>query len=421
MAMTSLVLLLALASPIDVMALEPSLQALYRELHRAPELSNHETKTAARMATELRAVGAEVTTGVGGHGVVGVLRGGAGPTLLLRTDLDALPVREETGLPYSSRVTTKDDDGKTVSVMHACGHDLHMTAWIGAARWLGANKSRWRGTLVFVGQPAEERGTGAARMLAAGLYQRFPRPDHALALHISAELPAGAVGLVAGYALASVDSVDVTIHGRGGHGAYPHKAVDPVVIAARVVMALQTLVSRENNPLDPAVVTVGSIHGGAKHNVIPDEVRLQLTVRSYADPVRRALIAGIRRIAEAEASAAGAPKKPVVVVSESTPSTLNDPALTERAAAVLARVLGKDRVHRPPPVMGGEDFSEYGRAGVPALIFWLGVVPPAQLAAARASGAPMPSLHSATLAPDPAAIPVGVRSLVSIALELLPR
>ncbi len=353
--MTSIALFLCLAAspPIDVAPIEPSLQALYRELHRAPELSNHEAKTAERMAAELRAAGAEVTTGVGGHGVVGVLRNGAGKTLLLRTDLDALPVLEDTGLPYASRVTAHDDEGQVVPVMHACGHDVHMTAWIGAARLLGANKSRWRGTIVFVAQPAEERGTGAARMLAAGLYKRFPRPDHALALHVSAELPAGSVGLTAGYALASVDSVDVTIHGRGGHGAYPHKAIDPVVLAARFVLAVQTLVSRENNPLDPAVVTVGSIHGGSKHNVIPDEVRLKLTVRSYEDRVRRALLAGIRRIAEAEAMAAGAPRKPEVVVSESTPSTLNDPTLTERASAVLARTLGKDRVHRPPPVMGG--------------------------------------------------------------------
>ncbi len=418
-----LLLLLALAgSPADAFGpIEASLQALYRDLHRAPELSNQEGKTAARLANELRALGVEVTTGVGGHGVVGVLRNGAGPTLLLRTDLDALPVREETGLPIASRVTARDDDGKTVPVMHACGHDLHMTAWIGAARVLASSKSRWRGTVVLVGQPAEEKGAGAARMLAAGLYKRFGKPDHALALHVSAELPSGSVGLTAGFALANVDSVDVTVFGRGGHGAYPHKTIDPIVIAARIVLGVQTLVSRESNPLEPAVVTVGSIHGGAKHNVIPDEVKLQLTVRSYEERVRRALLDGIRRIAEAEAMAARAPRKPEVAFTEGTPATYNDPALTERAAAVLARVLGKEAVHRPPPVMGGEDFSEYGRAGVPALIFMIGAVPHAKAEAARTSGAPLPSLHASAFAPDLGpALRTAVTSLVALSWELLP-
>jgi hippurate hydrolase len=400
-----------------VRPLEPDLQALYRDLHREPELSNHEARTAARLAAELRKIGVEVTVGVGGHGLVGVLRNGAGPTLLLRTDLDGLPVREETGLAFASKASGKGDDGQTVPVMHACGHDLHMAAWIGVATLLRSQRDRWRGTLVLVGQPAEEKGAGARRMLEAGLYKRFPRPDHALAVHVSAELPAGTVGLTSGFALANVDSVDVTIVGRGGHGAYPHKTVDPIVIAARVVLALQTLISREKDPLDPAVVTVGSIHGGAKHNVIPDEVRLQLTVRSYEERVRRALLAGIHRIALAEAMAAGAPQKPVVAVSEGTPATYNDPKLTERAAAALGAALGAAQVQRTPPVMGGEDFSEYGRAGVPALIFWVGTVPPD-----RKAGAPSPSLHSSKFAPDLApALRTAVIALSSVALDLLRR
>ncbi len=401
-------------------ALYPELQKLYVDLHQSPELSFHEEKTAAKMAERLRALGFDVATGVAKTGVVGVLRNGKGPTVMLRTDLDALPVEERTGLPYASKVTTTDDSGATVAVMHACGHDVHMTSWIGAATLLSKAKDRWRGTLVMVGQPAEEKGGGARKMLDDGLYTRFPKPDFAFAIHDDAALPAGKVGVASGYALANVDSVDVTIYGKGGHGAYPYTTVDPIVIAARTVVALQTIVARENNPIDPAVVTVGSIHGGTKHNIIPDEVKLQLTVRSYKDEVRKHLLQAIERIAKAEAAAAGAPKPPEVKVSEGTPATYNDPALTKRIAAALSRELGASRVEEHPPVMGGEDFSEYGRAGVPATLFWVGAVPQKKYDAARASGATLPSLHSSEFAPDPEpTIKTGVSTVTIAALELL--
>ena len=402
-------------------ALYPEMEKLYVDLHKSPELSLHEEKTASKLAERLRALGYEVTTGVGGTGVVGVLKNGKGPTVMLRTDLDGLPVEERTGLPYASKATTTDDSGATVSVMHACGHDIHMTSWIGAATLLSRSKDRWRGTLVMVGQPAEEKGGGARLMLADGLYTRFPKPDFALAIHDDANLPAGKVGFVSGYALANVDSVDVTIFGKGGHGAYPHTTVDPVVIAARTVVALQTIVGRENNPLDPAVVTVGSIHGGTKHNIIPDEVKLQLTVRSYKDDVRKNLLAAIERIAKAEAAAAGATKPPEVkILSDGTPATFNDPAVTKRVADAVARGLGASRVEDHPPVMGGEDFSEYGRAGVPATILWVGAVPVKKFEAAKAAGTPLPSLHSSEFAPDPEpTIKTGISVMTLGALELL--
>lgn len=403
-------------------ALYPEMEKLYVDLHQSPELSLHEEKTAAKLAERLRVLGFAVTTGVGRTGLVGVLENGKGPTVMLRTDLDGLPVEEKTGLPYASRVTTTDDSGATVSVMHACGHDVHMTSWIGAATLLSRAKDRWRGTLVMVGQPAEEKGGGARLMLADGLYTRFPKPDFALAIHDDASMPAGQVGMVAGFALANVDSVDVTIFGKGGHGAYPHTTVDPIVIAARTVVALQTIVGRENNPLDPAVVTVGSIHGGTKHNIIPDEVKLQLTVRSYKDDVRKRLLAAIERIARAEAAAAGAPKPPEVKVSEGTPATFNDPRITKRVADAVARALGASRVEEHPPVMGGEDFSEYGRAGVPATLLWVGAVSPKKYEAAKAAGTPLPSLHSSEFAPDPEpTLKTGIATLTLGALELLGR
>lgn len=400
----------------------PELERLYVDLHQNPELSLQEEQTAAKMAQRLKKLGFEVTAGVGGHGVVGVLRNGDGPTIMLRTDLDALPVEEKTGLPYASRVTARDDSGTLVPVMHACGHDLHMTAWIGAAMLLAEAKDHWRGSLLLVGQPAEERGSGARSMLADGLFTRFPRPQFALGLHSGAELAAGSVGLTSGYALANVDSVDVTIFGVGGHGAYPHKTVDPIVIAARAIMGLQTIVSRENDPLEPAVVTVGSIHGGTKHNIIPDEVRLQLTVRSYKDDVRKRLLAAIERMVKAEAMAAGAPRDPVVNVTEGTPATYNDPQLTQRIATALRAVLGQDRVLDTPPVMGGEDFSEYGRAGVPALLFWVGAAAPEAQRKAEATGTALPSLHSPFFAPDlPRALRTAVAAEAAAALELLAR
>jgi len=379
----------------------PELEALYIDLHQTPELSFHEEQTAAKLAERLRGLGFEVTTGVGGTGVVGLLRNGDGPTVMVRTDLDGLPVEERTGLPYASTVRVEDPTtGSEVGVMHACGHDVHMTAWMGTATLLSRGRSKWSGTLMMIGQPAEERGSGAKQMLADGLYERFPKPDYALAIHDSADLPAGQVGVHSGFALASVDSVDITVYGAGGHGAYPHKTIDPVLIAARIVVALQSIVAREINPLDPAVVTVGSIHGGTKHNIIPDDVHLQLTVRSYKDDVREHLLAAIERIARAEAEAGNAPKPPDVEVSEGTPATYNDPELSLRVTEAVGAALGQGQVVEVPSVMGGEDFSEFTRAGVPGVIMWVGAVNPDTFRDAKAEGKILPSLHSPLFAPD---------------------
>ena len=405
-------------APLD--SIYPDLEKLYIDLHQNPELSLHEEKSAAKMAARLKALGYEVTTGIGGYGVVAILKNGKGPTVLLREDMDALPVQERTGLSYASKVTTKDDSGATVSVMHACGHDVHMTSLIGAATLLAKAKDRWRGTLFLVAQPAEEKGSGAETMLKDGLFTKFPKPDFAISLHDSATDPAGKVSLVPGYAGANVDSVDLTIYGRGGHGAYPHTTVDPIVIAARTILALQTIVSRETKPTDPAVITVGSIHGGTKHNIIPDEVKLQITVRSYKDEVRKRLLASIDRIAKAESAAAGAPKPPKMEVSDGTNAMYNDPALTRRISAALARTLGASNVLEGEPVMGAEDFSEFGRAGIPALQFGVGAVNPAKYASAQKTGAPLPSLHSSEFAPDrEPTLRTGVASLTIAALELL--
>jgi amidohydrolase len=398
----------------------PDLEKLYLDLHQTPELSRHEEKTAAKLAARFRQLGYEVTEKVGGTGVVAVLKNGKGPTVLIREDMDALPVEERTGLAYASKVTTTDDSGATVHVMHACGHDVHMTSLIGAATLLMQAKDRWRGTVVLIGQPAEERGAGALGMLKDGLFTRFPKPDFVIGLHDSAILPAGKIAWTSGFACANVDSVDVTIFGRGGHGAYPHTTVDPIVIAARVVLALQTLVARETNPLDPAVVTVGSFHGGSKHNIIPDEAKLQITVRSYKDDVRKHLLAGIERIAKAEAAAAGAPKPPTVEVSEGTPAMYNDPALVTRVIGSFERTFGKDNVVSTEPVMGGEDFSEFGRAGVPSFQFSLGAVEPAKFEASKKNGTPLPSLHSSEFAPNrEITLRMGAASLTVAALELL--
>jgi len=304
--------------------------------------------------------------------------------------------------------------------MHACGHDLHMTAWVGTATLLARARERWRGTIVAIGQPAEEIGTGARAMLRDGLFERFPKPDFAVAVHTSADHPAGRVAYTSGWAFANADSVDLTIYGKGGHGAYPHRTIDPIVIAARTVVALQTVVARENNPLDPAVVTVGSFHGGTKHNIIPDDAKLQLTVRSYTPEVRKRLLAAIERIAKAEAAAAGAPREPEMTVDEGTPSTYNDPELTARVVAAVRDAIGESDVVEQPAVMGGEDFSEFGRAGVPAVILWVGAVDPAVHRAAQASGGTLPSLHSPIFAPDASrAIPTAVRAETAALLSLL--
>jgi amidohydrolase len=404
----------------------PALDLLYKDLHAHPELSLQEEKTSVRVAALLRAAGFEVTENFGGHGVVGVLKNGPGPTLLYRTDLDALPVAEETGLPYASTTRATNLAGQEVAVMHACGHDIHMTVFTGAARVLAALKDHWSGTLVFIGQPAEELGVGARAMLTAGLYRKYPRPDYALAVHDSASLPAGTVGTIEGYNMANVDSVDITVRGRGGHGAYPHTTIDPVVLAARIVLALQTIVSRETRPLDPAVVTVGSIHGGTKHNIIPNEVKLQLTLRSYSDQVRAHTIAALQRICRGEAIAAGVPDDllPVVTVQdgEFTPATYNDPALTRRLRGALVSWLGADQVRTVDAEMGGEDFSEFGRTTdkVPICLLRVGAVDPVKYAESQRTGGPLPSLHSSRFAPLPEpTIKTGITTVTAAVLELL--
>ena len=400
----------------------PDLDALYLDLHQNPELSLHEEKTSAKIAERLRALGYEVTDHVGGFGVVGVMRNGKGPTVLLRADMDALPIEEKTGLPYASKATTKDASGATVHVMHACGHDIHMTSLVGAATLLAKARSRWKGTLVLVGQPAEELGGGASNMLQDRFLERFPKPDFAIAFHDDARLPAGQVGFTPGYMWANVDSVDITVYGRGGHGARPEATVDPIVIAARIVSALQTIVARENSPFEPAVISVGSIHGGTKHNIIPDEVKMQLTVRSYEPGVRKKLLAGIDRIAKAEAAAAAAPREPLVEVDEGGGDAVyNDPALTRRVAGALSAVLGASNVHELPRVMAGEDFGEWGVAAkCPSTDLWLGATPPARLAAVGGDTTRVPGIHSSEFAPDrEPTIKTGASALTLAALEVL--
>lgn len=400
------------------------LEALYTHLHSHPEISLQEEKTSARIAEELRSIGYDVTTNVGGHGVVGVLKNGDGPTVLIRTDTDALPVLEKTGVPYASTVTTTDPNGKTVPVMHACGHDVHMTSFIGTARRLAAMRDTWSGTLVMIGQPAEERVLGAKAMIDDGLFERFPRPDFNLALHVSPTLAAGDVGLVEGFALANVDSVDIAIKGVSGHGAYPHTTKDPVILGSQIVLALQTLVSRETSPLDSAVVTVGSFHAGTKHNIISDNAHLQITVRSYKDDVRKNLLNGIKRIARAQGLSFGLSEDllPVVTVGESTPATYNNPALTKRVHDTLASKLGSDHVHMQGPVMGAEDFAHYGRVEpkIPSLIFRLGTVSEDHMAAVKAGDRKFLSLHSSYYVPDlEPSLKTGVTAMTTAALELL--
>ncbi len=398
------------------------LLALYKQLHTNPELSLLEVNTAARMAKELKALGFDVTEKVGGTGVVGVFRNGDGPTVLVRTDMDALPVVEATDLPYASKVKVRDANDNEVGVMHACGHDMHMTCWTGTARVLVALKDQWHGTLVFIGQPAEEVGLGARAMLEDGLFKRFPKPDYCLALHCDATRPYSTLGFTDGQALANVDSVDILVKGKGGHGAAPQTTIDPIVLAARIILDLQTLVSRETNPTDPAVVTVGSIHGGSKHNIIPSEVKMQLTVRSTKDSVRKHLLEGIQRIAKADAEGAGAPE-PVVTFDEQgfTPALVNDSKLTQRTVAMFKDVFGADRVQERGPVMGGEDFSRYGKEGVPIFLFWLGTVPPDRVAeAAKDETKMLPSLHSDQYHPIPEpSIRTGVKAMSLAVINLM--
>ncbi|MCA0977808.1 amidohydrolase [Qipengyuania flava] len=406
----------------------PELMELYRNLHANPELSFEEHETAAKLAKRMRALGFEVTEGVGQTGVVSVMKNGDGPTVLLRADMDGLPVVEQTGLPYASTVTATPASGVTTGVMHACGHDTHMAGFIGAAQLLAERKDEWQGTLVMVLQPAEELGLGALAMLEDGLYTRFPKPDYALAFHdAAAPLPAGTIGYTSGYALANVDSVDIHVKGVGGHGAYPHTTRDPIVLASAIVMKLQTVVSRNSSPLDPAVITVGSFHSGAKHNIISDEAKLQLTVRSYSDESRKLLLDGIRRVARGEAITAGLPEElyPVITVEDPyTPSTFNDPDFTERMAASFRERFGEEAVVPTPAVMGGEDFSQFRRAApedVKSMIFWISGTPAEMLTALKEDGQALPSLHSPFWAPDAeAVVRTGAEALASAALDLMP-
>jgi len=405
----------------------PGLMELYRDLHAHPELSFQEVKTAAKLAARMRELGFTVTEQVGRTGVVAVLENGEGPTVMLRADMDGLPVVEQTGLPFASKEVSVPASGVETGVMHACGHDTHMAAWYGAAMQLVERRDSWSGTLVMILQPAEELGEGALAMIEDGLYTRFPKPDYVIAFHDAAQFPAGMIGYSPGFALANVDSVDVVIPGVGGHGAYPHTTRDPIVLASAIVMKLQTLVSRESSPLEPAVVTVGSFHSGAKHNIISDEARLQLTVRSYTDESRKLLLDGIARIARGEAIAAGMPedRMPEVTVQEPyTPATYNSPDFTEDVMAAFRERFGQDRVQQVPSVMGGEDFSQYLRAdpeGVKSLIFWVGGVPQEQFDAAQRGEATLPSLHSPFWAPDAEkVIATAAEALTAATLDLMP-
>jgi amidohydrolase len=404
----------------------PALMEVYRDLHSHPELSMQEERTPAKLAAEMKKLGFTVTEKVGETGVVAVMKNGSGPVLMLRADMDALPVVEQTGLPFASKVKAMARSGVETGVMHACGHDTHVAAWLGAARRLVAMKDQWSGTLVMILQPGEETGEGAKAMLADGLYTRFPKPATVIAFHDAATLPAGVIGITPGYALANVDSVDITVKGVGGHGAYPHTTKDPIVLASRIVNSLQTLVSRENNPLDPAVVTVGSFQAGAKHNIISDEAKLLLTVRSYTPEVRKRLLDGIQRIVRGEAIAAGMPedRMPSVTIREQeyTPATFNTEALSNRALALFTQAFGEARVQKTPPVMGGEDFARYHLAdkSIESLIFWVGGTPKAKWDAAGGDTQKLPSLHSPFWAPDAeAVISTATEALTLAALDVL--
>ncbi|WP_324807134.1 amidohydrolase [Sphingomonas sp. LY29] len=406
-----------LASPVGAATLReavqadmPQLMTLYRDLHANPELSMQEVRTPAKLAAEMRKLGFKVTEKVGKTGVVAVMENGPGPVLMLRADMDGLPVVEQTNLAFASKVRATARSGVETGVMHACGHDTHMTAFIGTARRLAAMKGQWAGTLVMILQPGEETGEGAKAMLDDGLYSRFPKPATVIGFHDAAALPAGMIGVTPGYALANVDSVDISVKGVGGHGAYPQTTKDPIVLASRIVTTLQTLVSRENDPASPAVVTVGSFQAGAKHNIISDEARLQLTVRSYTPEVRKLLLDGIRRIARGEAIAAGMPddRMPVVTVREEmyTPSTFNTEKLSARMLELFGSNFGAARVMKTPAVMGGEDFSRFWLAdkSIESLIFWVGGTPKSVWDAAKGDAAKLPSLHSPFWAPDAEAV-----------------
>src|SRR6266852_6029736 len=374
------------AVPKEVQTVYPDAHALYVDLHQHPELSSHETQTAAKLASRLRALGYEVTEHIGGNGIVALLKNGPGPTVMLRTELDALPVEEKTGLPYASKIHTKDDAGREVPVMHACGHDLHMASLAGTAAIMAHSKETWHGTLMLIGQPAEETISGAQGMIKDGLFTRFPRPDVAVAMHVENLLPAGKVGITPGIFDANADSLRITIYGKGGHGASPHTTVDPIVIAARTILTLQTIPSREVKPGELAVITVGYIQAGTKNNIIPDQAEMGLTVRTHKAAVRKQVLAAIIRIAKAEAEAASAPREPSIEHYEGTDAVFNEPALAQRLRSPLEAALGKDNVTAEEPHMGSEDFSRFIEQGIPGFYFSLGGADPEKYAQANAAG-----------------------------------
>jgi len=396
-----------------------TLFSYYRKFHSNPELSFREVNTSARLTSAWRQCGYQVTTNIGGNGIVGILKNGTGPVVMLRADMDAIPVSEESGLPFASTAQIINDVGGEVGVSHTCGHDVHMVNLIGVACYLEAHKSLWKGTVMLVGQPAEEKGAGAKAMLEDGLFVRFPKPDFAIGLHVSPVLATGTIDYRSGYTKANVDSVEITLYGKGGHGAYPHTTIDPVVQGAQLVLALQTIVSREVDPIASAVVTIGSIHGGTKDNVIGDKIGLQITVRTYSDKVRRQVLSSIKRKSAAVAMGAGAPE-PLVTISEGTPALFNDPGLAARLRPVFKKVVGNTNVTISNPTMGGEDFSRYGRAGVPILMYWLGSVSQKRLDTYAASGENPPSLHSPFFYTDASeTLITGISTMASAVLELL--
>lgn len=404
----------------QVQAVFPEAQALYLDLHEHPELSSHETRTAAEMAEKLRGLGYDVTERVGGTGIVAIMKNGSGPTVMLRTELDALPVTEETGLPYASRVRTTDDSGRDVGVMHACGHDLHMAALYGTAAIMAKSKDAWHGTLMLVGQPAEETITGAKAMVADGLFTRFPRPDIGVAMHDENGISVGQVGVTPGYSKAAADSLRITVYGKGGHGARPESTIDPVLIAANIVVRLQSIISREIHPGDAAVITVGYIQAGTKNNIIPEQAQMGLTVRSYRPEVRQHLLEAIARVAKAEAEASGEEKMPLIEHYESTAAVYNDPVLTQHLAGVLAPVVGENNVVQEAPLMTSEDWAVYVEKGIPSFYFTLGVADPQKLAAVKVSHKELPSNHSPLFAPvyQPA-LHTGIAAEVTVLRDLL--
>lgn len=404
----------------EIEAVYAEAYAFYLDLHQNPELSSHETQTAAKLAARYRSAGYEVTEHVGGTGIVAILKNGAGPTVMLRTELDALPVEEKTGLPYASKVQTKDDAGHDVPVMHACGHDLHMAAIVGTAEIMAQSKNTWHGTLMLIGQPAEETISGAKAMIDDGFLKRFPKPDVGVALHVNNLLPAGMVGIAPGIYDSNADSLRVTIYGKGGHGSAPHTAIDPIVIAARTILAYQTIPSREVKPGEMVVVTVGYIHAGTKNNIIPDQAELGLTVRTFKADVRKHVLEAIARITRAEAEAAGAPRQPLIEHYESTDSVYNDPALAERLRGTLQSALGKDKVVTNEPMTGSEDFSYFIEHGIPGFYFNLGGANPEKFLEAKAAGTMLPSNHSSLFAPDvDPALHTGIEAEVAVLRNLL--